>query len=1700
MRKKGQQGSWYKNILVVILSFTMMVANSNIQAYAQVLAPESPQNSEMALEETQPVELSDDASINAEVKPGASEKTDTAAKMEGSTKLEDDLAFEPEQPADSSRDKEAQLAAGQLREKLESQDTQLKQASVADGSRQAAGPFEVTGGVAGTDYSYSGTVLSVLTSTPLTLSTPAPTSSTIQINPGVHSEITLAGVRIQNASLPAINLITNINDTATGAPATDGSQIRNPTSLYLKIKDGSTNSLTTASPTNNAGIRCGEGSVLTIDDELDNRLANGGEAKVEGEKVVEPAVLVGGKEIAAGTASTELDSANPGTLAVVGGGYAPGIGGSPAENGGTMTFNGGNLDVRTYGWDFSGEGGASYSAGIGAAGSADGTATVMTFNGGTIHAYGGLHGAGIGAGHSGHDGDVGSRQPNAIPSRGTTRCTGDNPNVAGNITINGGYIYSQGGWHGGAFGSACWSSNKGKTIKVTGGTLIPVPGSGGGGAHTGDYNVFPEIGGSKGYVEITGGSVRCSDPATRFQGIGSTAWGNSNYLEPGYNTGNPNDPNKVFMVTIDLSSEIKGNGAAGNNLIWDWELLVANEPYNYGAPQQFDNGKLYLWLPKSATQEQVTVNLSYIDDEGKVQKINPLFRNPGQVDTLKRYIDFELPKTYTDHLSKYYDGLPFEAYDLGGTDENGNPNAITTKEDMPKTLNDPCAVDWRYQRFTERGGQPLGPEVSDNNQMPSDVGVMRFVMTSTQYSNNTAPEYKDFRENYWGHRAYGWCDISPVPSSIKLVDATWVEDSQKGDIAHDSRKALQVTCEIEGGVFEDGTHTADTCKAPHGRIQLFIDDEPQGDPIPILFQDTEVEVAEKTALKRASAAKAGTKVLMPKNATEVPNGKGGSTTVFNYVFTPADSDYLVPKATGDNKHEVSVQFLRPDADYQGPANYLESTNPAENDSVPSAEVHIDPVDPKPQVTADSLPDGTSFTPVEGVNDPEAISGHGSLHLIYHANNDDGSPAGEAVLKVKSPSSGAFTLTDSNGGIVRAYLRADDSGNPIQNADGTYDLIVDPEAVGQTELHLTQEANGAYLPSHFVYDITVDPAPDIPPAPKLDKQVVNLTHPDGPTQPGDLLAYQVMASNEREGSVWEDALVTDQLPACLTLAADKPVHLTNNNTLAPFSGELTQVAAAADAPASGQYSVATAANGQQTVKFFMGDIIASTEQTPQSATVAFICRVNDDAPGQVLDNIATSPEAPTSPESPNTPIAGPATPCGKPGEKVSPADPKKDDLALAKSFKNLTHPDATGVQVGDKVAYSCTFTNNGAANSSLLFAAVSDPLPSGLTFIPGTLQLTDAAGATHQVPDSAYHADSHTIALSLGSLPGGTSATLTFQCQVNPEALEQPLANQAYGTGTLPSDLPAEKPDPSNPDDPSDPDDPTNPTDPDDPSSPSDPTKPQVPEEPGLPVDPALFDEPLASSAPVEPDSVIPADATSKDMAITKEAANLSHTDATYEGDIIRYTLTAKALTPGAGWMEVVLRDQLPQGLDYVAGSAHLRDQGGTLYAPTDAIFDPATRTLAVYGGHLWGGHDLELTFEARVNHEGVGADIGNVAYLGGHKPSQWKESQPSDGDDSDKPNNPNSRGPKPGDPASGSELWDEFASSNLVIQSSVAYPVGADVTQGGAVLPAPDGKTVAPAGKVAIPKTGDESLLPGIIGLAVAALLGSGVVLQRRRS
>lgn len=99
--------------------------------------------------------------------------------------------------------------------------------------------------------------------------------------------------------------------------------------------------------------------------------------------------------------------------------------------------------------------------------------TVIIFNGGNILAKAAFHGSGIGGGYC--NGNYFSaannvRNSNAIVN---TKDGISSKSVAGDITINGGYIRSYGSGHGNAFGQACCGTNTKKTITVTGGTLLP---------------------------------------------------------------------------------------------------------------------------------------------------------------------------------------------------------------------------------------------------------------------------------------------------------------------------------------------------------------------------------------------------------------------------------------------------------------------------------------------------------------------------------------------------------------------------------------------------------------------------------------------------------------------------------------------------------------------------------------------------------------------------------------------------------------------------------------------------------------------------------------------------------------------------------------------------------------------------------------------------------------------------------------------------------------------------------------------------------------------------------------------------------------------------------------------------------------------------------------------------------------------------
>ena len=1609
-----------RTLLALILAVGLMIPMQSFAAGSpSPLAPDATAHSSADPTADQPA---------GQVEPMASDADHQAGQAEPETH---DVADQSESAVDEDSTELKPLAADAATERTAEpgESTDQPVAPLA-----TAGPFTVDGGVPGTDYSFSGSTLTILSSTPLTISNANATNNNIQIAAGVHANLTLAGVNISKAAAPAINLITNITDTASGAAATDGSQIINPTSLYLKIKDGTTNTLTTTEGSNNAGIRCGEGSILVIDDELDNRLQGGGEASVSGEKVVADVTLVGGKHIAAGSPSTDLDSSNPGTLSIIGGGYAPGIGGSPYENGGTMTFNGGVLDVRTYGWNFAGEGGASYSAGIGAAGSSDGTATVMTFNGGRISAYGGLHGAGIGAGHSGWDGNVGAQQPNSIRTRGSTRCTGDNPNVAGNIDINGGFIYSHGGWHGGAFGSACWSSNKGKTIRITGGTLIPIAGTGAGGAHTGDYNVFPEIGGSKGYVEITGGSVRCSDPSTRFQGLGNTAWGNDAYSQPGYNVSDANDPNKVFLVKIDLSSEIKklqpdGTTIGGNNAIKGWELLVAGQKYSYGAPQEFDDGKLYLWLPKSATSEQVTVNLTYIDENGQETAIEPLFRNPGDVDVLKRYVEFNLPEEFRATLTKDYDGLPFVAHDIKAF-------PVVTDEVPAKTLDDPSAVEYVYQRYAEDGKTLVGPEIK--GELPSDAGQMKLTMTSTQFSDEATD---GFRENYWGHRAFGVCTINRVPSQVELVQAEWVSDKKPGHDEHDARQEVAVTADISGGYFdEEKTHrTADTCKAPTGSVQLYVDDVPVGSPVPLRFEDEKLEDG----------------TVLPKNAEAVDNGKGGSYTRFNYVFTPADADFHVPNETSDNSHKVTVHYL-------GGLNYLASANPTEDDQAPSAQIKVKPVDPTPSLTPDpsappaSIETGTpqTGTDTEG-DDPIGKDGkeiHGSILLRYSEPSEDGTQPGKVILLLKTPSSAPVTVKTADGTIVEAKLLTDEDGQPLRDADGNLQLELDPKAVGKTQVTITQGPNGAYTGTRFIYDVKVIPDPAIPPKSSAAKTAKNLTHPNGPVQPGDRILFELTAANTAAGSVWKNVVASDTLPQGLALD-EASVHLTNS----AYGLDQVLVKAPGATSTLGQFALLPGANGRVQFSAAVGDVGGGS-----SATVSFTCTVLDTAVGLDITNVGNfkggrldpdsdpaDPDAPVISDDQPTPT-DPAYPEG--GPRVTPGDSAAKDLVASKSVANQTRSGSDRTRLGDVLRYTITLRNVGPTHTSVNDVLISDPLPRGLDFIAGSIKLIDADGKTHNVPDSAWYASSRTLSVYAGSIPGGKEAKVVFDAKVTPDALSANIANVAVFSGDMPSKNnpeshdpgtpgpdPKDKPVPS-PDKPgTDPSDPDGPNGSDDPSNPGDPSNPSDPDDPNGPSDPEPPIEFVLVTPESSPDPVVPDDPQDGDVTATKTAQNLTRGDGTtHVGDTIRYTIDVTNSREHTSWMNVVVRDDVPRGLEPLAGSIKLTLSDGTEAQVPESVYNRQTRTLSINVGDLPGGKKATVTFETLVTEEAIGADIGNVATAYGELPTDFDL---------------NGEKPTPGTPAipgtSGSPAdWDTWTSDRSTVSSPASYAPGTDSSGG----------------------------------------------------
>jgi uncharacterized repeat protein (TIGR01451 family) len=99
--------------------------------------------------------------------------------------------------------------------------------------------------------------------------------------------------------------------------------------------------------------------------------------------------------------------------------------------------------------------------------------------------------------------------------------------------------------------------------------------------------------------------------------------------------------------------------------------------------------------------------------------------------------------------------------------------------------------------------------------------------------------------------------------------------------------------------------------------------------------------------------------------------------------------------------------------------------------------------------------------------------------------------------------------------------------------------------------------------------------------------------------------------------------------------------------------------------------------------------------------------------------------------------------------------ERDPLIAASLSSNASGP----VHSGQVITYTFTITNNGAAPSEGFLDTIT--LPSGLTWVPGSLALSSSSGS---ITGLAVNDGGHTI--SIDRLAVGASATFTFQATVN----------------------------------------------------------------------------------------------------------------------------------------------------------------------------------------------------------------------------------------------------------------------------------------------------------------------------------------------
>ena len=1371
------------------------------------------------------------------------------------------------------------------------------------------------------------------------------------------------------------------------------------------------------------GLRCGEGSVLTIDDGVRNVDTAGN--PITPEHGIIPAGVTyvnrdGETVTSTGRGSdlvsslSNLDSRSAGSLLVRGGIRSAAIGGGPLENSGIMTFNGGDITAQANDPGTNGAG-----CGIGGGHAGGGTTTV--FNGGTVVALGSYHGAGIGGGCT-YNGGMSRDDKRTYPLRDALLSRHANSTIAGDITINGGFVRSKGWTHSNAFGQGCGGTNTGRTILVTGGTLLPE-------ADDAQQDGFLDIGGQGGYVIITGGSVFCGTKNGRFK-----FQGNDN---DGLAYGDLARTTKVSMMTVNVAPKIQSMAdAAGvtpdlDAAIESWELLLDKFPTTppYGAPASFLEGRLYLWLPTGTNADhQIDANFRYYVGDTLLSSNTtlPAGSSSGGDTIAKEWERFTLDTGFVErNWSKYYDGEPLAPVDVEASPiPVGNPAG--------GRLDDNKTLKYNFQQVDEDGAA-LSAAVT-GTATPSDAGLYDIEVRSEQYKQNTA-----FSQTYWGHSATGRAVIRPVCSATtteveqgvtlsytdadgnerrKTYDApTWAQDDNAGNFNAATNNHLVVPVDVASDVLPDGSGTMSSvkCKAPTGRLQLFIDGRKVGAAHGGVIELT------RTAMDDAS----DTTQWVRTDA----DGREHSMTYFNLTRSQLEAFGLEDRSGEGNEHTVSVEYTsagedaapRDEGDEAGaegddPAAQVFAAlrrvfsapfTPAHNDSAyvnyyesdtGEATVEIDLATPDFRLFNEK---GTGYVPNgEGLPDGQQAANDAKVRVDEAHERDYAVKVGDAEerrglrddlevkdfrdetdddgdvtathddwfpLYVLTNSIGDIEFTSSNPSVIAIEPNAHTSDRAYVENRTDYGVGAKARVVsaGRTTITATLKGTGAFSGATRSFDVYVFPDLAKKPVLAIDQNTYDTSREDGTVRPGDVLRTVVDVTNTTPDSACIDPVITVSVPTDTVFRRLVAIDPDGNET------DLTDTVRGKIKDGVVTVDTLPALYGGQTYRLKMDvevrpSLISNgSPDLGSRSTADGIYGVNKDQfewdtrldkDGNPVDEVSTTAD-PTLPDpsAPDDPKKRAEDVLGGTLEDPEPSDP--DDPS--------SDPAEPGVPVTD------------VTPGSPLDGA-KEPLPADPDD-PDAPVRHDPDKPRPVLPGDRIVGFGDRREPDIPKTPEDIAKEVEEQIRKRLE--EDPEATEV--------DIPVtvERHDPADPA--------------------KDPERIEVVVTVPIPRDdPDDRDDHDLVAVPSDPDTSAGDIRVSKTWAnVTEGADRRANTEVVQVGDELLYTVTVTNAKAGSAYYGPVVADELPVGIEYVPGSIEVVCGDGTKAGKDDfkADYNASSRRVYIAVGHLYGGQTATVTFRCRVTPDRLDyddpQDLVNVARAFGTLPSDTvKDPGPVDPD------------------------------------------------------------------------------------------------------